>query len=52
MDAYTRLYSSLEVSEKERELIQLKYDKIKNRPYRVYTDAEIDSILTGRYGDH
>jgi hypothetical protein len=52
MDAYTRLYSSLEVSEKERELIKLKYDKIKNRPYRIYTDNEVDSILSARYGQN
>jgi uncharacterized protein HemX len=47
---YKRLYRSLEVQQGETDKIQKQYDLLKRRKPRNYTDSEIDSILTARYG--
>lgn len=52
VDGYRRLYKDFELAQDREKEIRKKYEKLKNRPYRVYNDAEIDSILSARYGDN
>ena len=49
-DGYKRLYHSLELSERERKILEVKYERLKNRAYYDYPDSTVLRILTERYG--
>jgi adenylate kinase family enzyme len=49
-DNYEVLDNKLKENEQRTEKLQKRYDKLKNRKPVDFTDHQIDSILTARYG--